>query len=514
MVEEIDPLSKVVKKITNQQNASEAHAAGITVPQCLMLLLILTLWIVVLATFRRYGFTTDEDRGLVRAERIFAVFSSGRVAASSEIDLFHGAAPDLIALLLQKFFPTLSYDSRHLVFAVFGIAGIYYVYAFASRWLSEWTGLFAALFLAATPMWFGYMFNNHKDIPFATLLLASTHYSLLALTHNFVSRSLSLKTGAAIGLLAGTKLVGLLVLPLIVAVFLGFVFFGDPEFKAPKNLVRRVVRLVAIAAVGCVVGLTLFFPQLFFGRVNQLGASTRFTEIHKWTQSKGNDRYYAERYFIATTPIFMLVLGTVGMLFALYRRNAVVLAAGLIFGLAFLFVTLSHNRVYDGCRHFLFVYPYFMIVAAYPVSALLVFNSVSSRTVVSSAVALCVVGVVLEMYRLFPYQSSYYNSLVGGIEGADGVYEIDMWRSAHREALKVIASSLSPGETVRVYSCGARIDYLQLEAVVRAKTPEEANYFITLRRGRGCSVARFGGRPVVSDVRRGAVLFATIYKAQ
>lgn len=110
MVEEIDPLSKVVKKITNQQNASEAHAAGITVPQCLMLLLILTLWIVVLATFRRYGFTTDEDRGLVRAERIFAVFSSGRVAASSEIDLFHGAAPDLIALLLQKFFPTLSYD--------------------------------------------------------------------------------------------------------------------------------------------------------------------------------------------------------------------------------------------------------------------------------------------------------------------------------------------------------------------------------------------------------------------
>ena len=440
------------------------------------------------------------------------VFSSGRVAASSEIDLFHGAAPDVIALLLQKLFPTVSYNSRHLVFAVFGIAGVYYVYAFARRWVSELTGLFAALFLAATPMWFGYMFINHKDIPFATLLLASTHYSLIALTYNFVSRSLLLKTGAAIGLLAGTKLAGLLLLPLVVAVFFGSLFFGDQEFEVPKDLTRRIVRLVAVAALGCVVGLILFFPQLFLGQINQRGASTRFSEIHKWTKSAGNDRYYAERYFTATTPIFMLVLGTAGMLFALYRRNAVVLAAGLICGFVFLSVTVTHNRVYDGCRHFLFVYPYFMVLAAYPVSVLFMLKSVAARTVVSSAVAICLVSVVLEMYRLFPYQSSFYNSLVGGIEGADGVYEIDVWRSAHREALKLI-SGLSPGKTVRVYSCGARIDFLQSEGLLRAKTMDEADYFLALRRGRGCSAARFEGRPVISEVRRGTVLFATIYKA-
>ena len=315
-------------------------------------------------------------------------------------------------------------DSRHLVFAVFGIAGVYYVYAFARRWVSELTGLFAALFLAATPMWFGYMFINHKDIPFATLLLASTHYSLIALTYNFVSRSLLLKTGAAIGLLAGTKLAGLLLLPLVVAVFFGSLFFGDQEFEVPKDLTRRIVRLVAVAALGCVVGLILFFPQLFLGQINQRGASTRFSEIHKWTKSAGNDRYYAERYFTATTPIFMLVLGTAGMLFALYRRNAVVLAAGLICGFVFLSVTVTHNRVYDGCRHFLFVYPYFMVLAAYPVSVLFMLKSVAARTVVSSAVAICLVSVVLEMYRLFPYQSSFYNSLVGGIEGADGVTKL------------------------------------------------------------------------------------------
>ena len=169
----------------------------------------------------------------------------------------------------------------------------------------ELTGLFAALFLAATPMWFGYMFINHKDIPFATLLLASTHYSLIALTYNFVSRSLLLKTGAAIGLLAGTKLAGLLLLPLVVAVFFGSLFWLPRVFEVPKNLTRRIVRLVAVAALGCVVGLFLFFPQLFLGQINQRGASTRFSEIHKWTKSAGNDRYYGQNAISPRRRLFL-----------------------------------------------------------------------------------------------------------------------------------------------------------------------------------------------------------------
>ncbi len=142
-----------------------------------MTVLIGVLLAVVLVSYDRYGFTFDEMEGFARAKRVFAVFSSGRMAEPSDIDMFHGAAPDVIALALQKVIPQLSYDSRHLVFALFGVAGIYYLYRFGSKFVSEWTGVFAALFLAATPMWFGYMFTRTSPLPRCCLPRAITAFS-------------------------------------------------------------------------------------------------------------------------------------------------------------------------------------------------------------------------------------------------------------------------------------------------------------------------------------------------
>ena len=162
------------------------------------------------------------------------------------------------------------------------------------------TGLFAALFLATTPMSFGYRFINHKDIPFATLLLASTHYSLIALRIDFVSRRLWFKTGVAVLSLAGTELAGLLPLPLTAAAIFWqpFLLVAKHLSTCQSDLVRRIVRLVGRGSAGRVLsGFILFFPQLFLGQINQRGASTRFSEIHKWTKSAGNDRYYAVTLF-------------------------------------------------------------------------------------------------------------------------------------------------------------------------------------------------------------------------
>lgn len=213
--------------------------------------------------------------GFFRAKRVFAVLSSGRMAEPSDIDMFHGAAPDVIALALQKVIPQLSYDSRHLVFALFGVAGIYYLYRFGSKFVSEWTGVFAALFLAATPMWFGYMFINHKDIPFATLLLAASYYSLLALTGQPASSRFWVKTGLALGLFAATKLVGLLLLAFVVVVYLASlaIFPSQKSLEVPPDVWRRAARLGSAGALGCLIAFLLFWPQFYFGDIAGPGGS-------------------------------------------------------------------------------------------------------------------------------------------------------------------------------------------------------------------------------------------------
>jgi hypothetical protein len=115
------------------------------------------------------------------------------------------------------------------------------------------------------------------------------------------------------------------------------------------------------------------------------------------------------------------------------------------------------------------------------------------------------------MYRLFPYQYSFYNSLVGGVVGADGVYEIDTWRSAHREAVELVASRIAPGETVRIRSCASSLNLSIAPGLIRSKSNEDADFFIALRRGRKCSFEAFDHLAAIGEVRREGVLLARVY---
>lgn len=488
-----------------------ARFKALNAPQRTMVVLIAALFAIVLTTFNRYGFTFDEFKGVLRAKAVLDFLKlSGKTSHPSGIDVTHGAAPDLIALFLQKLIPPLSFNSRHLVFALFGVAGIYYVYRFGSKFIGEWVGVFAALFLAGTPMWFGYMFINAKDVPFATLLLASSYYSLLVLTGHETSRGLWVNTGLAVGLLAATKLAGLAALLLIIVVYLAC-FVGLPSqngVKIASDLGRRIASLALAGLLGCLLCFLLFWPQVYV-------LDVAFREPGKSILSAHEDPYYAARYFIVSTPVFLLVLAAAGTMCAIYRREATIIAAIVIFILFFLIQALSGVRVYNGCRHFLFVYPFFMLTAAYPVAfALDILTGSLARIVLIGAVALCLAGTIVEMYRLFPYQYSFYNSLVGGFVGADGVYEIDTWRAAHREAIDLIAAKVKPGDTVRVRSCASKIDLKLHPGFKLVDRNEAADYFVALRRGKKCAASKFEGLPVVGEVRREGVLLARVYAAR
>src|SRR5207249_392539 len=133
------------------------------------------------------------------------------ISKVDEINIY-GAMPDVLALLLQKLVPSLSFDSRHLVSAMFGAIGVYYLYRLGRAFISPAAGFFGALFLACNPMWFGYMFFNAKDIPFAATLLAALYYCLSALTGRDESGWIWLKAGLSTGLFASTKLIAVPIL--------------------------------------------------------------------------------------------------------------------------------------------------------------------------------------------------------------------------------------------------------------------------------------------------------------
>ena len=112
------------------------------------------------------------------------------------------------------------------------------------------------------------------------------------------------------------------------------------------------------------------------------------------------------------------------------------------------------------------------------------------------------------MYRLFPYEYSYYNVIVGGLKGADGKYYIDVWRSAFREAFDTVEKLAGGQSEIHVLSCAPIItwEHPRIRLVTELR---DADYFVLVRQSCVLDVAKEWR--MVAEVRRLGVLFARVY---
>ena len=489
-----------------------------------MVLLLIT----VFATFHRYGFTTDDVNGFERAKKTFAFLSSAGAAYQGvgdfKITNFYGAMPDVIALALQKAFPSLGFDSRHLVSALFGAIGIYYTGRLSSFLGGMWVGLIAAVLLTFNPLWLGYMFINIKDIPFAAALLAASYHSLRILGREERPNWLSWASLAVwSGFLATTKILGLPMLGVVVFILLAALLFERREFPV-RVIAVRVAGIAAAVVLGTMACALLFWPQLFLYTPSQtLAVLLDFMDFSGW-QGKvllngvtypydQVPRYYVVTYLLISTPLFPLILFFLSVPVAIWSGRFSLIGLTAVPLVFVLVQALTHSNAYNGARHFLFVVPFMMAAAAFPLAAF-VTGKWPAWTRAGGAVALLAFmgASSFSMIKLFPYQYSSYNLLVGGIEGAQGRFYIDVWRSAHREALKLLASSTPPGNVYAVYSCGSLMNYVGYSQFKPVRNPERAMYIIALPRG--CPASQFQGYRTMAEVKRGNVVFASILMPQ
>ncbi|MBO0736215.1 MAG: glycosyltransferase family 39 protein, partial [Alphaproteobacteria bacterium] len=133
----------------------------------------------VLLTFRDYGVTWDEDAhnwyGDFVLEYYLSLFSDK--TALHWQDLYnYGAIFDTLAAALNRISPIGVYETRHLLNGLVGIIGVIGCCKLARAVGGARAGFIAALFLLLTPNYYGQMFNNPKDIPFAAGVAWSIYY--------------------------------------------------------------------------------------------------------------------------------------------------------------------------------------------------------------------------------------------------------------------------------------------------------------------------------------------------
>ena len=285
-------------------------------------------------------------------------------------------------------------------------------------------------------MWFGYMFFNLKDIPYASLLICSYYYSLKIATSHAVGKIDYLKLGLTVSLLSVTKLIGVAMLGLFVLISLAVFALrpGPSRLALNRRLLSRAATGAAISFLGIAVAVPVFWPQIYlFTPAEAFEAVTRFINYDIWTGSvliNGINfnyleipAYYVVEYLLVSMPIFMIILLILWPTTILRQNcNSLVISSILIVTFAIFYQFATGATVYNGYRHFLFLIPFFMIVAAHAASQLLREHSPWIREGAAAALILGIFATAGAQYRLFPYQYSYYNLLVGGIKAAEGKY--------------------------------------------------------------------------------------------
>src|SRR6201995_1005665 len=166
----------------------------------------------------------------------------------------YGVGFDMVAALLHKIIPLELFETRRLVGAVVGVIGLAATWRLAPRGGGPLAGLVALLLLALCPIYYGHMFMNPKDAPFAVAMVIMM-LGLVRLAEEYPAPSprTVLIVGLGAGLSIGSRILG--GLALLYAV-IGFVPLLIEEIRSQgtREAVRRLAHVVYVLLPGLVLG--------------------------------------------------------------------------------------------------------------------------------------------------------------------------------------------------------------------------------------------------------------------
>ena len=500
--------------------------------------------IIAVLTFRDYGLGWDDYTHAEYGDLLLSLYGSGfsDQRAFSFVNLYmYGGGFDMLAGLAAKVLPIDLFETRRLMGAVIGLVGLIMSWRLGRRVAGPVAGLLAVILLSISPLYYGHMYMNPKDSPFAVAMVLV----LLGLVNAFQeyprpSPATTAMTGVGLGLAIGTRVIGLIAIPYAIAV-LAFVYAIEIRrigFKVASTRVGRFILMLLPALLLGYLVMGLVWPWSVLEPLNPLRAAEYFSHFFERPWKEMFDgaavlvpdmpRSYVPTLFALKEPEITLLLGLSGMAGAvlLVARGDVALGRRASLLLMLLAATLpvaltivTRPPMYNGIRHFVFVTPPLAVLGG--IAGAFVFDQITryGRTAVAAVAAVLLAAVAApaaEMIRLHPYQYTQFNHLAGGVQAAEERYMLDYWGLAFKQATQELRAKLQREVIVhskrgpwRVAVCGPN-----LPAAV-----ELGPDFITSWQSTGADFALVLGEfycanlyaPVLVQIEREGVVYARVY---
>lgn len=415
-------------------------------------------------TSKDAGISGDEEVHYKHSEMVyqyFATFGDDKASLHTPVThlQYYGQAFDnLVTVLIHWFSIENIYSFRHLMCSVAGWLVIFITGLFAVHLAGFSAGVVVLAIFAASPTFLGHAHNNLKDIPFALAYIASVFFIAKAVFQNGkIPKSTGILLVLSMALAFGTRPGGLLLI--IYLLFFGvlvstFEYFNTTKAhrQFPK---KKLMWIFAMAIAGYFLGLLLWpyalqnpvvnpwksylvmtqFPttirQIFEG-------SSIWSDLLPW--------YYLPKTMFITIPLVVWagILLFAALSFRVINKKSLLLYGFILFTVLFppIYAVVKDANLYGSWRHFLFIYPGIVLLAALGIHALIKFKVTWLRWAAVSAFIIMLIHPVKFMVKNHPYYYLYYNQSVGGLQNAYGDYETDYYYHSVREATEWLIAHL------------------------------------------------------------------------
>jgi tetratricopeptide (TPR) repeat protein len=405
-----------------------------------------------------FNVTWDEPGHLEYSEDVLAYHSSlgedttlfdfSKSKSYLENYVLYGASVDTIAEAIHSITSFNIYSIRRYLNGLIGFLLLLIIGLFA-QYLFGWRAALIAILAAfLSPSFYGHFFNNHKDIPFA-LGYAMTAYYLVILLNELPKPKFQtmFMLALGVGFSLSVRASGLAQFGIVFA-FMGLHWLLNAE--KGKNLIPYLSKFAGMALVAYIIGIALWPYALrdpLSGPISAFKEFSNFSSLHymelfEGIRIKDKPWYYEPKLILITAPLMAVFGWILFALTAVIKRNkkrSWALWVILLMTLAPTAYTIYQGSyLYNGWRHFLFVYPTLLILAVWGFEKLVeLFKNVQiAKIVIPILAVILLIPALIFNIKNHPYQYMYFNEIVGGVEGAHGNYDLDYWSQTPKEAVK------------------------------------------------------------------------------
>ena len=422
----------------------------------------------------------------------------------------------IIMLISIKFYANNIDFVMHLINIIFSTLSLVGLYFFSKKIFNKDIGIIAVFLTLLNPFFFGHMGMNSKDIVIFFSLIWFCYYFYLYCTEEKKIIKNLLLASFFIGFGCGVRLTFLVVIfPVVVCglVYL-FIKFKSQYLYLTKRLLPHSLVTVAITIFLVILCWPHMIVEIQNGNFVKF-FSTIVKNTINWIDGPKIGMLNGEYYEVFNTPksyFLSIVLYRIPFYFTLLIILSYVLIIGknslikneisdfnkkfliiniIAFFPIFLALILSVN-IYDNLRLFLFIIPFFSIIAAFSLNWMLTSfkNSFKIKTILTMVVILF----SLSFYRfitLTPYQYDYINYSSIKYSNAAYKWEHDYWGTSFKELVKKIKKQYSKEQIrdLKITNCSGDdtlLYYLRrqlgLKFIYRFKREKEANHVVIINR--------------------------------